>query len=165
MHRDEIDGLPAAVDIYGDWFSAVWFDETSNQEKIDRLLAKNALANLVQNGGKYGRKVSIGVGRVHYGGTRFIGAAVAERLCARGDEVLGIDNLNDYYQVSLKHDRVAHVREAAPDAFAFKQVDFSDWDALSAALDGEAFDSIVHLGAQAGFCEIRLIIPGGERIP
>ncbi|QZD93827.1 GDP-mannose 4,6-dehydratase [Qipengyuania xiapuensis] len=84
------------------------------------------------------------------GAAGFIGAAVAERLCARGDEVLGIDNLNDYYQVSLKHDRVAHVREAAPDAFAFKQVDFSDWDALSAALDGEDFDSIVHLGAQAG---------------
>ena len=84
------------------------------------------------------------------GAAGFIGAAVAERLCARGDEVLGIDNLNDYYQVSLKHDRVAHVREAAPDAFEFKQVDFSDWDALSAALDGEAFDSIVHLGAQAG---------------
>ncbi|WP_261320654.1 SDR family NAD(P)-dependent oxidoreductase [Qipengyuania aquimaris] len=84
------------------------------------------------------------------GAAGFIGAAVAERLCARGDEVLGIDNLNDYYQVSLKHDRVAHVREAAPEAFTFKQVDFSDWDALSAALDGEAFDSIVHLGAQAG---------------
>ncbi|MBX7533915.1 GDP-mannose 4,6-dehydratase [Qipengyuania sp. 1XM1-15A] len=83
------------------------------------------------------------------GAAGFIGAAVSHRLCAR-DEVLGIDNLNDYYQVSLKHDRVAHVREAAPDAFAFKQVDFSDWEALSAALDGEAFDSIVHLGAQAG---------------
>ncbi|NNC53554.1 MAG: SDR family NAD(P)-dependent oxidoreductase [Erythrobacter sp.] len=84
------------------------------------------------------------------GAAGFIGAAVAERLCARGDEVLGIDNLNDYYQVSLKQDRVAHVRAAAPSAFAFKQVDFSDWDALSAALDGEEFDSIVHLGAQAG---------------
>ena len=84
------------------------------------------------------------------GAAGFIGAAVSQRLCARGDEVLGIDSLNDYYQVSLKHDRVAHVREAAPDGFAFKQVDFSDWDALSAALDGEQFDSIVHLGAQAG---------------
>ncbi|MBX7528288.1 SDR family NAD(P)-dependent oxidoreductase [Qipengyuania vesicularis] len=84
------------------------------------------------------------------GAAGFIGAAVAERLCARGDEVLGIDSLNDYYQVSLKEDRVAHVQEGAPGRFAFKQVDFSDWNAFSAALEGEHFDSIVHLGAQAG---------------
>ena len=84
------------------------------------------------------------------GAAGFIGAAVAERLCARGDEVLGIDNLNDYYQVSLKEDRVAHVRASAPESFTFKPVDFADWEALSAALEGEAFDSIVHLGAQAG---------------
>ena len=84
------------------------------------------------------------------GAAGFIGAAVAERLCGRGDEVLGIDNLNDYYQVSLKQDRVAHVRDSASERFTFKQVDFSDWDALSSALEGESFDSIVHLGAQAG---------------
>ena len=84
------------------------------------------------------------------GAAGFIGAAVAERLCGRGDEVLGIDNLNDYYQVSLKQDRVAHVRDGASERYTFKQVDFSDWDALSSALEGESFDSIVHLGAQAG---------------
>ncbi len=84
------------------------------------------------------------------GAAGFIGAAVSERLCDRGDEVLGIDNLNDYYQISLKQDRVAHVRAAAPEAFTFKQVDFSCWEALSAALDGEDFECIVHLGAQAG---------------
>jgi len=38
VHRDEIDGLPAAVEVYGAWFNAVWFDETSNQAKIERLL-------------------------------------------------------------------------------------------------------------------------------
>lgn len=84
------------------------------------------------------------------GAAGFIGAAVAGRLCARGDEVLGIDNLNDYYQVSLKQGRLKHVERAANSRFAFRQVDFSDWDALSEALDGEQFDSIVHLGAQAG---------------
>ena len=84
------------------------------------------------------------------GAAGFIGAAVSERLCARGDEVLGIDNLNDYYQVSLKQGRIAHVQAAARERFAFAQVDFSDWNALSARLDGEQFDSIVHLGAQAG---------------
>ena len=84
------------------------------------------------------------------GAAGFIGAAVAERLCARGDAVLGIDNLNDYYQVSLKKDRLAHVAAAGRDQLLFRQVDFSDWDQLTAALDGEAFDSIVHLGAQAG---------------
>ena len=84
------------------------------------------------------------------GAAGFIGAAVSERLCARGDEVLGIDSLNDYYQVSLKGDRVAHVAAAAGERFTFSKVDFSDWDALSAALDGEHFDSIIHLGAQAG---------------
>ncbi|WP_345719802.1 SDR family NAD(P)-dependent oxidoreductase [Qipengyuania polymorpha] len=84
------------------------------------------------------------------GAAGFIGAAVAERLCARGDEVLGIDNLNDYYQVSLKKDRVAHVAASAGERFTFKQVDFSNWEALSAALEGEHFDSIIHLGAQAG---------------
>ena len=84
------------------------------------------------------------------GAAGFIGAAVAERLCALGHEVLGIDSLNDYYQVELKRDRIAHVRAAAPERFAFKQVDFSDWDALEAALADEDFDRVVHLGAQAG---------------
>ncbi len=84
------------------------------------------------------------------GAAGFIGAAVSERLCARGDEVLGIDSLNDYYQVSLKEDRVARVQAAAGSKFTFKKTDFSRWEDLSAALDGKNFDAIVHLGAQAG---------------
>lgn len=84
------------------------------------------------------------------GAAGFIGAAVAERLCARGDEVLGIDSLNEYYPVSLKKDRLANVEAGAQGRFAFKHIDFSDWEMLSAALEGETFDSIVHLGAQAG---------------
>ncbi|MFC3097741.1 NAD-dependent epimerase/dehydratase family protein [Alteraurantiacibacter palmitatis] len=80
----------------------------------------------------------------------FIGSAVADSLLARGDSVLGIDSLNDYYPVSLKTDRLARVAQSAGDRFVFKQVDFSDHIALANALHGEAFDAIVHLGAQPG---------------
>ncbi|PZT88812.1 MAG: protein CapI [Citromicrobium sp.] len=84
------------------------------------------------------------------GAAGFIGAAVARRLCARGDDVLGIDSLNAYYPVSLKRDRLAHLGKEAGEHFAFRQVDFADWDALSAALAGEHIDMAVHLGAQPG---------------
>lgn len=77
----------------------------------------------------------------------FIGAAVARALLARGDAVLGIDNLNDYYDPKLKHARLKTLENAT---FSFKKVDFSDHAALDTALSGETFDSIIHLGAQAG---------------
>jgi len=85
------------------------------------------------------------------GAAGFIGAAVAEHLVARGDEVLGIDNLNDYYPVSLKQDRIARVR-AAPggERFDFRQTDFADAVALEADLASCAFERIIHLGAQPG---------------
>ena len=84
------------------------------------------------------------------GAAGFIGAALSRKLLERGDEVVGIDNMNDYYQVSLKRDRIAAVQDAGGDRFQFLQLDFADMDALLAALDGQAFDAIVHLGAQAG---------------
>lgn len=77
------------------------------------------------------------------GAAGFIGAAVTAALTARGDEVLGIDNLNDYYDPALKRARLAHV---AHPAFTFKQIDFANHMDLS----GEKFDRIIHLGAQAG---------------
>lgn len=80
----------------------------------------------------------------------FIGMSVARRLLARGDEVVGIDNLNDYYSVALKHARLDELRRCGTDAFRFHQVDFADTIALSGALEGEGIDRIVHLGAQAG---------------
>ena len=83
------------------------------------------------------------------GAAGFIGFNVSRHLLARGDTVLGIDSLNDYYDVTLKHARLAELATLG-DGFAFKQVDFSDHVALDTALDGEAFDRIVHLGAQAG---------------
>jgi UDP-glucuronate 4-epimerase len=80
----------------------------------------------------------------------FIGHALARRLLARGDVVVGVDSLNDYYQVSLKQDRLAMLREAGGNRFAFHHLDFADMAALTAALDGAEIDRIVHLGAQAG---------------
>ena len=80
----------------------------------------------------------------------FIGAALAERLLARGDEVIGIDNCNDYYAVSLKRARLARLVEAGGARFAFHEIDFADRAALGAALAGQEFTHIAHLGAQAG---------------
>ncbi len=84
------------------------------------------------------------------GAAGFIGHHVGERLLARGEQIVGIDNLNDYYSVQLKRDRIARQRQLHGNAFRFIQVDFADPEALRQALDGEAFDRIVHLGAQAG---------------
>jgi len=83
------------------------------------------------------------------GAAGFIGAALAQQLLARGDSVIGIDNCNDYYDPALKQARLGKVRERGGD-FTFHQLDFADMGALAAALDGDSFDAIVHLGAQAG---------------
>ncbi|MBR0553941.1 NAD-dependent epimerase/dehydratase family protein [Stakelama marina] len=84
------------------------------------------------------------------GAAGFIGMSVIRELLARGEQVVGIDNLNDYYSVQLKEDRLQHVRASDNGNFIFERVDFSDGDALERALDGKAFNRIVHLGAQAG---------------
>ena len=84
------------------------------------------------------------------GAAGFIGHALALHLLARGDVVIGIDNLNDYYQVSLKRDRVRTLVEAGGNRFAFHQLNFADMALLNAALEGVEIDRIVHLGAQAG---------------
>jgi UDP-glucuronate 4-epimerase len=85
------------------------------------------------------------------GAAGFIGAAVAERLLARGDRVIGLDNCNDYYAVSLKRDRVARIRAAESGMnFDFREVDFSRKGALEHALADCEFGLIIHLGAQPG---------------
>jgi UDP-glucuronate 4-epimerase len=84
------------------------------------------------------------------GAAGFIGAALARRLLDRGDSVVGIDNLNDYYQVSLKEDRRDRLVADFGDRFTFLRQDFSDMAGLEASLGGIEFDSIIHLGAQAG---------------
>lgn len=80
----------------------------------------------------------------------FIGMSVARQLLARGDTVLGIDSLNDYYSVQLKRDRVEVLRVEGASRFEFRQVDFSDHLALDQALEGTSFERIIHLGAQPG---------------
>ena len=84
------------------------------------------------------------------GAAGFIGYHVARRLMARGDTVVGVDNVNDYYSVTLKRDRLAAQRAAFGDQFRFIELDFADSDALRRGLEGQAFDKVVHLGAQAG---------------
>ena len=81
------------------------------------------------------------------GAAGFIGFHVASALIARGDHVLGIDSLNDYYDPALKYARLEQLGQGN---FIFKQVDFADEDALDSVLEDELFDRIIHLGAQAG---------------
>ena len=84
------------------------------------------------------------------GAAGFIGAAVAEQLCARGERVIGLDSFNAYYPVQLKRDRIARVENAAGDSFVSIEADFADHTALESCLADQDFDRIVHLGAQAG---------------
>jgi UDP-glucuronate 4-epimerase len=83
------------------------------------------------------------------GAAGFIGYHVARALLARGDAVIGIDNLNDYYDPQLKHDRLAELAKMNGD-FTFIKGDFADHEALETSLASYSFNQIVHLGAQAG---------------
>jgi UDP-glucuronate 4-epimerase len=93
------------------------------------------------------------------GAAGFIGAATCEALLRRGDQVVGVDNINGYYNPRLKRDRLEKLSKEFGSAFKFSQLDFSDSDALKCALDGAAFDPILHLGAQAGV-RYSLVDPG-----
>ncbi|RSU53956.1 NAD-dependent epimerase/dehydratase family protein [Sphingomonas sp. S-NIH.Pt15_0812] len=84
------------------------------------------------------------------GAAGFIGYHVADRLAARGDRVIGIDDFNAYYDPRLKRARVADLAARHGDRVTMLPVDFADDRALDAALAGHAFDRIVHLGAQPG---------------
>lgn len=84
------------------------------------------------------------------GAAGFIGAAVAEALMERGQSVIGIDSMNDYYQVSLKEARRDRVQARFGERFTFLRLDFADMAALEAALAPHQFQAIVHLGAQPG---------------
>lgn len=80
----------------------------------------------------------------------FIGMSVAQRLLARGDSVIGIDNLDAYYSVELKLARIAEIERADTGRFHFIPLDFSQMETLARGLQSQAFDAIVHLGAQPG---------------
>ena len=78
----------------------------------------------------------------------FIGFHLSKRLLERGDEVIGLDNLNDYYEVQLKYDRLKQL-EADP-AFRFIKMDLADRDGIAGLFAAEKFDKVVNLAAQAG---------------
>lgn len=82
------------------------------------------------------------------GAAGFIGFHTSRQLLARGDAVVGIDNLNDYYDVQLKRDRLA--RLAPEPAFRFHRLDIADRAAMAKLFATEPIDVVVHLGAQAG---------------
>ena len=84
------------------------------------------------------------------GAAGFIGMHVADRLLDRGDQVVGIDNLNDYYPPQLKQDRLDHLRGRHGKAFEFLPLELADADGLRQGLAGHAFDRIIHLAAQPG---------------
>jgi UDP-glucuronate 4-epimerase len=82
------------------------------------------------------------------GAAGFIGYFTAARLLNRGDEVVGLDNLNDYYEVSLKHARLERLQRQA--GFRFVRMDLGDAEKISQLFQREGFQRVVHLGAQAG---------------
>lgn len=82
------------------------------------------------------------------GAAGFIGSHVAAALLDRGDRVVGIDNLNDYYDVGLKRARLARLTERA--GFQLVEADIADRDKIPALFADAAPDGVVHLAAQAG---------------
>lgn len=82
------------------------------------------------------------------GAAGFIGMHASERLLARGDEVVGLDNLNDYYDPQLKRDRLARL-EPHP-CFRFVKMDVADREGIEKLFAEEKFDRVIHLAAQAG---------------
>ncbi|MDY0743849.1 NAD-dependent epimerase [Paucibacter sp. R3-3] len=82
------------------------------------------------------------------GAAGFIGMHVSQILLARGDQVVGLDNLNDYYDPRLKHNRLA--RLAGKPGFSFVQMDVADRTGMAKLFAEGGFDRVVHLAAQAG---------------
>ena len=82
------------------------------------------------------------------GAAGFIGMHVCERLLARGDEVVGVDNLNDYYDVTLKHARLARLTSKA--GFSFSRLDIADREGIAALFAKQGPQRVVNLAAQAG---------------
>lgn len=82
------------------------------------------------------------------GAAGFIGQHTAAKLLDRGDEVVGIDNMNDYYQVKLKEDRLAEL--TGRDGFQFQELGLEDGKGVASLVADGGFDSVIHLAAQAG---------------
>ena len=85
------------------------------------------------------------------GAAGFIGAALCHRLLQRGDRVMGIDNLNTYYDPALKQARLRQIEAVAPEgAWRFVEMALEDGDALMALFAAEKPTVVVNLAAQAG---------------
>jgi len=82
------------------------------------------------------------------GAAGFIGMHLSKRLLERGDEVVGIDNLNDYYDVQLKHDRLKLLENF--DKFTFIKMDIADREAMAELFKEQQFNRVMNLAAQAG---------------
>jgi UDP-glucuronate 4-epimerase len=82
------------------------------------------------------------------GAAGFIGYHVSEKLLARGDAVTGLDNLNDYYDVSLKEARLDRLKKQPQ--FNFLRADLQDRTAMEALFSQNSFDAVINLAAQAG---------------
>jgi UDP-glucuronate 4-epimerase len=82
------------------------------------------------------------------GAAGFIGFHTSKLLLERGDDVVGLDNLNEYYDVTLKHARLAVL--ARYPRFKFVKLDLTDRPGMAALFAGEKFERVIHLGAQAG---------------
>ena len=82
------------------------------------------------------------------GAAGFIGYHTSKALLARGDEVVGLDNLNTYYDVSLKHSRLDLLKKEP--GFKFVELDLSDRESVAELFTVRGFQRVVHLGAQAG---------------
>lgn len=82
------------------------------------------------------------------GAAGFIGFHLSQRLLERGDEVIGLDNLNNYYDVILKKDRLAQL-QTRPD-FKFYKLDLADREGMAQLFAEHRFERVVHLAAQAG---------------
>jgi UDP-glucuronate 4-epimerase len=82
------------------------------------------------------------------GSAGFIGYHVSSRLLARGDDVIGLDNLNEYYDVRLKHARLERLK--GQKRFTFRQVDLSDREGMQRLFADDRPRRVVHLAAQAG---------------
>ena len=82
------------------------------------------------------------------GAAGFIGSNAAQVLLDRGDEVIGLDNMNDYYDVTLKEARLARLEVQS--GFSFAKIDLADRPAMEALFADNKFDRVIHLAAQAG---------------